>query len=162
MIRLFRISTSAALLLTALLFQATIPIGIAQTQRTRAGSGDDEAPLFSEYRSVRIGMTTEEVRKKLNNPNDKSDEQDFWVFSENESAQVFYDKTKKVFAISVNFLNGARDLPTAKGIFGSDIAPKSDGSIYKMVRYPKAGCWVSFSRTAGDSPLTTVTVQKIE
>jgi hypothetical protein len=75
---------------------------------------------------------------------------------------VFYDKSKKVFAISVNFLNGARDLPTAKNIFGSDIPPKPDGSIYKMVRYPKAGCWVSFSRTAGDSPLTTVTVQKIE
>lgn len=162
MIRVFRISTSAAmLLLTALLFQATIPVGVAQTQRTRAGSGDD-APLFHEYRSVQIGMTADEVRKKLNNPSDKSDEQDFFIFSDNESAQVFYDKSKKVFAISVNFLNGARDLPTAKVIFGSDIPPKPDGSIYKMVRYPKAGCWVSFSRTAGDSPLTTVTVQKIE
>lgn len=163
MIRVFRISTSTALvLLTALLFQGGIPLSVAQTQRNRAGSGDDDAPLFSEYRSVKIGMTTEEVRKKLDNPSDKSDEQDFFVFSDNESAQVFYDKTKKVFAISVNFLNGARDLPTAKGVFGSDIAPKPDGSIYKMVRYPKHGCWVSFSRTAGDSPLTTVTVQKIE
>jgi hypothetical protein len=162
MIRVFRISTSTPLvLLTALLFQASLPISVAQTQKTRATSGED-APLFQEYRSVQIGMTAEEVRKKLNNPSDKSDEQDFFVFSDNESAQVFYDKSKKVFAISVNFLNGARDLPTAKLIFGSDIPPKPDGSIYKMVRYPKAGCWVSFSRTAGDSPLTTVTVQKIE
>ena len=62
-------------------------------------------------------MTTEEVRKILNNPNDKSDEQDFFIFSDNESAQVFYDKSHKVFAISVNFLNGARDLPTAKVVF---------------------------------------------
>ena len=162
MIRVFRISTFTALvMLTALLFQASIPFSIAQTHKARAGSGDD-APLFHEYRSVQIGMTADEVRKKLNNPSDKSDEQDFFVFSDNESAQVFYDKTHKVFAISVNFLNGARDLPTAKLIFGSDIPPKPDGSIYKMVRYPKAGCWVSFSRTAGDSPLTTVTVQKIE
>jgi hypothetical protein len=162
MIRVFRISTSTPLvLLTALLLQASLPISVAQTQKTRATSGED-APLFNEYRSVQIGMTAEEVRKKLNNPSDKSDEQDFFVFSDNESAQVFYDKSKKVFAISVNFLNGARDLPTAKLIFGSDIPPKPDGSIYKMVRYPKAGCWVSFSRTAGDSPLTTVTVQKIE
>lgn len=162
MIRVFRISTSTPLvLLTALLLQAGLPISVAQTQKTRASSGED-APLFNEYRSVQIGMTAEEVRKKLNNPSDKSDEQDFFVFSDNESAQVFYDKSKKVFAISVNFLNGARDLPTAKLIFGSDIPPKPDGSIYKMVRYPKAGCWVSFSRTAGDSPLTTVTVQKIE
>lgn len=163
MIRVFRITTSTALvLLTALLFLASIPFAVAQAQKTRAGSGDDDGPLFQEYRTVRIGMTTEEVRKKLNNPNDKSDEQDFFIFSDNESAQVFYDKSHKVFAISVNFLNGARELPTAKGIFGSDITPKPDGSIYKMVRYPKVGCWVSFSRTAGDSPLTTVTLQKIE
>ena len=162
MIRVIRISTSLALvLLTTLLFQASTPLSVAQTQKTRASSGDD-APLFHEYRSVKIGMTTEEVRKILSNPSDKSDEQDFFTFSDNESAQVFYDKTHKVFAISVNFLSGARDLPTAKVIFGSDVPPKSDGSIYKMVRYPKAGCWVSFSRTAGDSPLTTVTVQKIE
>lgn len=161
MIRVFRISTSPTLiLLCAFLFQASMPFSVAQTQKA-AASGDD-TPLFHEYRSVQIGMTAEEVRKKLNNPSDKSDEQDFFVFSDNESAQVFYDKSKKVFAISVNFLNGARDLPTAKNIFGSDVPPKPDGSIYKMVRYPKAGCWVSFSRTAGDSPLTTVTVQKIE
>jgi len=163
MIRVFRISTSTALLLlTVFVFQAGIPVGVAQTQKTRAGSGDDDGPLFHEYRAVKIGMTSEEVRKKLSNPNDKSDEQDFFIFSDNESAQVFYDKSKKVFAISVNFLNGARELPTAKGVFGSEIAPKPDGSMYKMVRYPKAGCWVSFSRTAGDSPLTTVTLQKIE
>lgn len=162
MIRVFRISTSTALVLTALLFQASASFSVAQTQKTRAGSGDDEAPLFNEYRSVRIGMTMEEVRKKLSNPNDKSDDQDVFLFGENESAQVFYDKTHKVFAISVNFLKDAREIPTAKGVFGSDIPPKPDGSIYKMVRYPKSACWVSFSRTAGDSPLTTVTLQKIE
>jgi len=163
MIRVFRISTSTAVvLLTAFLFQASIPFCVAQTQKTSASSGDDDAPLFHEYRSVKIGMTTEEVRKKLNNPSDKSDEQDFFTFSDNESAQVFYDKSHKVFAISVNFLSGSRDLPTAKAIFGSDITAKPDGSMYKMVRYPKAGCWVSFSRTAGDSPLTTITLQKID
>jgi hypothetical protein len=163
MIRIFRISTSTTLiLLTTFLFQAGIPFCVAQTQKARASSGDDDAPLFHEYRSVTIGMSAEEVRKKLNNPTDKSDEQDFFIFSDTESAQVFYDKSHKVFAISVNFLNGARDLPTAKGIFGSEITPKPDGSMYKMVRYPKASCWVSFSRTAGDSPLTTVTLQKIE
>jgi hypothetical protein len=162
MIRAVRISISTSfVLLTAFLIQAGGPLGVAQTQKTRASSGEAE-PLFSEYRNVRIGMTTEEVRKTLNNPTDKSDEQDFFVFGDNESAQVFYDKSKKVFAISVNFLNGAREIPTAKAIFGAEIDAKPDGSIYKMVRYPKAGCWVSFSRTAGDSPLTTVTLQKIE
>ncbi len=163
MIRFFRISSPSVLvLLTAILFQTSTAFGVGQTHKTRAGTGGDDAPLFQEYRSIRIGMTTDEVRKKLNDPSDKSDEQDFFVFSDNESAQVFYDKSRKVFAISVNFLNGARDMPTAKGVFGSGIPVKPDGSMYKMVRYPKAGCWVSFSRTAGDAPLTTVTVQRIE
>ena len=158
----FRITTPQALVLSAMILcQAGASIAVAQTSK-RAALTDDERPVFHEYRSVKIGMTADEVRTKLKNPSDKSDEQDFFVFSENESAQVFYDKTKKVFAISVNFMNGARDLPTPKLVLGSDLAAKPDGSMYRMVRYPKSGYWVSFSRTAGNSPLTTVTLQKIE
>ena len=158
----FRITTPQALVLSAMIFcQAGASIAVGQTSK-RAALADDESPVFQEYRSVRIGMTADEVRTKLKDPSDKSDEQDFFVFSENESAQVFYDKTKKVFAISVNFMNGARDIPTPKLVLGSDLAAKPDGSMYRMVRYAKAGYWVSFSRTAGNSPLTTVTLQRIE
>jgi hypothetical protein len=148
------------LLLATILISGSFAAG--QTQKSRGPGASDDSPLFQEYRSVRLGMTTEEVRKTLNNPSDKSDEQDFFVFNESESAQVFYDKTKKVFAISINFMNGAQNIPSPKSIFGSDLAANADGSVHKMVRYPKAGCWVSFSRTAGNSPLTTVTLQKIE
>ena len=151
------------LLFATILISISISSALAQTQKSRGGPGpNDDSPTFQEYRSVRLGMTTEEVRKKLSNPSDKSDEQDFFVFNENESAQVFYDKSKKVFAISINFMNGAPDIPTPKSIFGSELPAKPDGSMHKLVRYPKAGCWVSFSRTAGDAPLTTVTLQKIE
>ncbi|MGH9905157.1 MAG: hypothetical protein ACRD8U_06175 [Pyrinomonadaceae bacterium] len=146
-------------LLTIILVVTSSSFAVAQR---RGAHADDESPLFQEYRSVKIGMTTDEVRKKLSDPSDKSDEQDFFVFGENESAQVFYDKTHKVFAISINFLNGAQNMPTPKVILGSELAAKADGSMYKMVRYPKAGFWVSFSRTAGDSPLTTVTLQRID
>lgn len=158
-----RISTPQAVFLLVLcLITASLSSAFAQTQKSRGGPGDDDSPLFQEYRAVRLGMTTDEVRKKLNNLSDKSDEQDFFVFSDNENAQVFYDKSKKVFAISINFMNGATEIPTPKSIFGSEVPAKPDGSCYKLVRYPKAGYWVSFSRTAGDSPLTTVTLQKIE
>lgn len=159
-----RVTTSQTYwLFAAILISISISSVVAQTQKSRGGPGaGDESPLFQEYRSVRLGMTTEEVRKILSNLSDKSDEQDFFVFNENESAQVFYDKTKKVFAISINFMNGAQDIPTPKKIFGSELTANADGSIHKMVRYPKAGCWVSFSRTAGDAPLITVTLQKIE
>ncbi|MGI9164922.1 MAG: hypothetical protein ACR2G5_00790 [Pyrinomonadaceae bacterium] len=164
MIRISRtLRPKTLLLFTAVLSAITISSAVAEAQKNRSGGGSvEETPIFQEYRSVRIGMPVEEVRKKLNNPSDKSDEQDFFVFGDNETAQVFYDKTHKVFAISVNFLKDARDLPTPKGILGSEVAAKPDGSAYKMVRYPKAGYWVSYSRTSGESPLTIVTLQKID
>ena len=165
MIYSYRFSSPHILLLLAtILISASFTTAQAQKSRGPGGAagGDENEPLFHQYRNVRIGMSTDEVRKTLNNLSDKSDEQDFFVFSENENAQVFYDKSKKVFAISVNFLNGAQDIPTPKAVFGSEVTAKADGSMYKLVRYPKAGCWVSFSKTAGDSPLVTVTLQKIE
>jgi hypothetical protein len=30
------------------------------------------------------------------------------------------------------------------------------------VRYPKAGFWVSYSRTAGDTPIVTIQIQKMQ
>lgn len=134
----------------------------AQTTRPRAGAPDDE-PVFHEYRGVKIGWLAAEVRKKLGNPANKGDEQDFYVFGEaKETAQVLYDKaTGKVTAISVDFMNGATEVITPQQVFGADVDAKPDGSKYKLVRYPKAGYWVSYSRTAGDSPIITVTIQQI-
>jgi hypothetical protein len=123
--------------------------------------GEDD-PLFSEYKGVRIGMTADEARKKLGAPQDKSDEQDFFVINEKESAQVFYDKAHKTYAISINYLGGGSETPVPRGVLGSEIEAKPDGSLYKMVRYRKAGYWVSYSRTAGTDPLTTVTMQRID
>ena len=120
-------------------------------------------PTFTEFKGVRIGMPTEEARKKLGNPKDKGDEQDFFLFNDNQAVQVYYDKaTKKVTAISIDFMNGANPIPAARDIIGSEIEAKADGSGYKMVRYPKAGYWVSYSRTAGKEPTITITMQKID
>ena len=119
-------------------------------------------PLFTDFKGVRIGMTADEARKKLGSPRDKGDEQDFYVFGETQAVQVFYDKTGKVSAISVDYMSGANGIPTAKEVLGAEADKKPDGALYKMIRYPKAGYWVSYSRTAGDSPTTTVTMQKIE
>jgi hypothetical protein len=142
----------------------------AQTRSSRgaartapAEQPKEDEPLFSEYKGVRIGMMTDEARKKLGSPQDKSDEQDFYVFNEQESAQVFYDKTHKTYAISVNYLGtNNTGTPTAKAIFGSEIETKPDGSMFKMVRYPKAGYWVSYSRTSGSDPIISITIQRID
>jgi hypothetical protein len=137
---------------------------IAQTARRIAAqpAGDVESSLFHDYRGVQLGMTTDEVRKKLGDPKDKSEEQDFFIFNESETAQIVYDKTHKVIAISADFLTAGDKVPTAKQVFGGEVAAKTDGSVYKMVRFPKAGYWLSYNRTGGDSPLTTVTLQKIQ
>lgn len=83
------------------------------------------------------------------------------MFGDNETAQIVYDKTHKVITISADFLTAGTSVPTAKQVFGAEVEAKADGSVYKMVRFPKAGYWVSFNRTSGNSPMTSVTLQKI-
>jgi len=132
----------------------------AQTTQKRTALAPEEDPVFQEYRGVKIGWLADEVRKKLGNPANKGDEQDFYVFGEKETAQVLYDKGQ-VTAISIDFMNGAKEVITPQQVFGADVEAKPDGSKYKLVRYPKAGYWVSYSRTAGDTPIVTVTIQKL-
>lgn len=130
----------------------------ANTEKITKVGGDDSSPLMA-FMGVSIGTSADEVRKKLGEPKDKADDQDFFIFNEKQTAQVLYDKSHKVITISADFVGGT-DAPTPKSIFGEDIALKPDGSMYKLVRYPKAGYWVSYNRTAGDTPLVTVTIQK--
>jgi hypothetical protein len=135
--------------------------GAASAQKRANLAPMDEQPVFNEYRGVKLGWLADDVRKKLGDPANKGDEQDFYVFGK-ETAQVLYDKaTRQVTAISVDFINGASEIITPQQVFGSDVDTKPDGSKYKLVRYPKAGYWVSYSRTAGDSPIITVTIQKL-
>jgi hypothetical protein len=133
----------------------------AQTPQKRASASmaPEDDPVFHDYRGVKIGWLADEVRKKLGSPANKGDEQDFYMFGEKETAQFMYDKGQ-VTAISVDFMNGAREIITPQQVFGADVEAKPDGSKYRLVRYPKAGYWVSYSRTAGDSPIITVTIQK--
>ena len=147
-------------LLALVTFMAAILFG---TPVARAQGGSDkkaDKPLYVEYKGVQIGMSVEEARKKLGDPKDKGDTQDFYMFSEKETAQVFYDKGK-VMAVSVNYL-GDKNAPVPKGVFGTDVEAKPDGGIYKLIRYPGAGYFVSYNRTSGDDPLVTVTMQRIQ
>ena len=131
---------------------------VSYAQKTAA-----DQPVFTDFKGVRIGMSTDEARKKLGSPRDKGDDQDFYVFNDTQAVEVFYDKTSKtVTAISIDYMSGANAIPTAKDVVGSEAETKADGSAYKMVRYPKAGFWVSYSKTAGNSPTITITLQKID
>ncbi|HSQ25221.1 MAG TPA: hypothetical protein VLN44_12440 [Pyrinomonadaceae bacterium] len=144
------------ILLAAFIFSTTASItSLGQRQRT------SDEPLFSEYKGVRIGMPAEEARKKLGSPSNKADDQDLYL-NDTQTVQVYYDKRKAVSAISIDFMSGATGIPAAKDVVGTEPDKKADGSAYKMMRYPKLGYWVSYSRTAGSSPTITITIQKIE
>lgn len=144
---------------------ALIATTSAQAQRSKGSltnnTPEDGQPTFHEFRGVRIGMAADEARKKLGTPRDKSAEQDFYVFNDNEAVQVYYDKTGAVTAISIDFMSGASGVPSSKEVLGAEAEAKADGSIFKRVDYPKAGYWVSYSRTAGSDPTITITIQKI-
>src|SRR5215213_1605929 len=150
------------LLSRALLLVISFTIaGVAQAQTPKKGAvmAPEDDPVFHDYRGVKIGWLADDVRKKLGSPANKGDEQDFYMFGEKETAQVLYDKGE-VSAISVDFMNGAKEIISPQQVFGADVEAKPDGSKYKLVRYPKAGYWVSYSRTAGDTPIITVTIQR--
>ncbi|HSE34227.1 MAG TPA: hypothetical protein VLA93_21815 [Pyrinomonadaceae bacterium] len=121
----------------------------------------EEKPVYTNYKGVSIGMTADEVRKKLGEPADKSAAQDFYQFSEDETATVWYDALGTTTSISVTYFKSS-DAPTAKNILGVEIEPQLSGSLYKLIKYPKAGYHVSYSRTEGDPTVITVTMTKME
>lgn len=142
-----------AVLAAVALFLAAFPV-IAQNEEPK--------PAYRDYKGVIIGMTADEARAKLGAPTDKGDTQDFYQVSDKQAVQVYYGPDKKVSALAVTYLDGAPDAPAPKSIFGRDVEAKADGSMHKMERYPKAGFWLSYSRTAGNSPLVVITLSKIQ
>ena len=137
-----------------------------QAKTTRSPSEQIELagrrnPRFAEYRGLRIGMTATDVRQTLGKPKSKDKEQDFFVLAENESAQIFYDEHEKVYAISIDFSGRNNNAPTPRDVLGEDITARADGSMYGRKQYSEAGYWVSYSRTSGDPPQITITIQKI-
>ena len=164
------------MLMTTLLFLVSVSATaqeIANSQGTEAEvatkinsarisqpSGITAAPVYKEFMGVVLEMEADEVREKLGHLKDKGERQDFFVFSESQSAQIAYDEQGKVKTISVDYARGDK-APTAESVLGEAVQAKPDGSIYQLKRYPSAGYWVAYSRTAGDSPIVTVTMQKL-
>jgi hypothetical protein len=117
-----------------------------------------QQPIYKEYRGVRLGMTMEEARTKLGTAAMKSDDLDFYVFTENETAQIAYNPEHKVVTISVDYTNGV-GAPDYRTVVGADILTRPDGSIYKMVEYQAEGFWVSYNRSGSTVPVVTITLQ---
>jgi hypothetical protein len=116
-------------------------------------------PLYKDYKGVRLGMSADEVRQKLGRPTEAGKEQDFFVFSDAERARVYYDAAQKATVIISTFIGKESNAPTPEAVLGAAIEAKPDGTLYKIMQYPEAGYWVAYSRTAGDEPLTVITMQ---
>ena len=133
---------------------AATPVGEAVAAKPAAPE-----PLYSEYRGVKLGMSAAEVRAKLGKPEEKSDAMDFYVFSDRERARVYYTDGKAT-AVIATYIGKDGGAPPPTAVLGTEIEAKPDGSMYQMTPYKQAGYWVAYSRTAGDSPMVMVTMQK--
>jgi hypothetical protein len=117
-----------------------------------------QPPLYREYRGVRLGMTAAEVRTKLGEPAFKSDEQDFFVISTNETAQIAYNAAQKVMTISTDYAGGV-GAPEYKKVVGEGVLlERPDGTLFRMVMYDSERLWVSYNKSATTVPIVTITI----
>ena len=167
-IRLASLSIAAVFLMTVSVVNAQTTSTSSSTQgqvatvvnSTTNKAAAPNAPVFADYRGISIGMAADDVRAKLEKIK-KGESQDYLAISDQESAQIYYDDKGKVTAISIDYFSGDGKAPTPEAVLGVGVQPKADGSLYQLNRYPQAGYWVSYNRTAGDKPVVTITMQKM-
>jgi hypothetical protein len=162
-----------SLLITTLtLVTLTLSTRNANTQidptESNPSTADDGAPAikgrptFKDYKGVQIGMTAVEVRQKLGTPELNDQTEDLFLISDVEMVQVVYEEDGKVSAVSITYSSKNDAAPTALSVLGEEVSAAADGRIYKLIRYPAVGYWVAYSRTAGDAPVVSVTMKKIQ
>lgn len=149
------------LLIGILLLLALSRIATGQSEpqgaKTLKAGAQIQQPLYREYRGVRLGMTATEVRAKLGEPAMKSDEQDFYVISPNETAQIAY-AAQKVVTISTDYTGGVA-APDYRTVVGEGmLLQRPDGTVFKMVMYDAERFWVTYSKSATTSPIITITI----
>jgi hypothetical protein len=140
-----KFSTAFKILLCVLLLLVLAALAYGQTT------------AYREYRGVRLGMTATEARAKLGTAVMKSDDQDFYVFSANESTQVMYNGAQKVIMISTDYTNGV-GAPDYRTVVGERILQKPDGSLFSMVRNDTERFWVSYNKSTTVVPVVTITL----
>ncbi|HEX3251530.1 MAG TPA: hypothetical protein VHS05_18990 [Pyrinomonadaceae bacterium] len=112
---------------------------------------------YREYRGVRLGMTAAEARAKLGTPAMMSADQDYYVFSANESTQIMYDAAQKVVVISTDYTNGV-GAPDYRSVVGEGLLERPDGSMFRMIRNDAERFWISYNKSTTVVPVVTITL----
>lgn len=117
--------TPVVIVTALLLLGAAVAGGQGRVATKSAHISAPQQPLYSEYRGVRIGMSTAEVRTKLGAAQQPGDDMDFYAFSEKEAAQIVYDTAHVVKTISVDYVGGV-GAPDYKAVVGPDVEVRAD------------------------------------
>jgi len=119
-------------------------------------------PAVRTVRDVQLGMSLDDVKKKLGKPDVQDDTGVLFSLSGGDSVQIALDEKKEVKVVAAIYAPGSKIAPSLKDIFGPD-AVDATGDTYKMERYPDAGYWISYSRSnSQDKPIVVVTMRKIQ
>ena len=139
----------------------TSDINTQSKQENVTGNDSATDPTFKNYKGVRIGMSADEVAEKLGEAAVEDKTEEVFLISDFEMVQVLYDKAGAVSAISITYSAGHPSTPNALAVLGEDVAADADGRIYKLIRYPELGYWIAYSRSAGEAPVVSVTINKM-
>jgi len=118
-------------------------------------------PALKAIREVELGMSVDDVKHKLGKPDVEDDTGMYFTLNGGDSVQIGLGPDKKVRTVASIYAAGSKNAPSAQEVLGAD-ADSTDGDTYKMIRYPDAGYWVSYSKTnSKDKPVVIVTMRKL-
>ncbi|PYT01741.1 MAG: hypothetical protein DMF63_02540 [Acidobacteria bacterium] len=136
--------------------------GHPKPAETQANTGAVSPAPMREYHALSLGMSPDDVEALWGKPKIKDEGGFLYNRSDSEMAQIEIGSDKKVSAIAVMF-QGGKGAPSLTDVFGAGATadPRQNGTVYKMVRYPEAGYWVSYSATPGENGVTIITLRKL-
>src|ERR1043165_7941123 len=108
---------------------ATSQEQVATVVNSPASKAPVNAPVYTDYRGVSIGMSADDVRSKLDGVK-KGSGQDFVAFSEYESAKIYYDEKHRITAIAIDYIGNIPRARTPETGLGEPLEPRADGSMY--------------------------------
>jgi hypothetical protein len=136
-----------------------ITIQAQQPDQEPNGKAELKAPkVMREYRGVRLGMASAEVRAALGKPERAGDQRDEYEFDGHDLLTVHY-QNGQVRAIQLYF-NNSKKVPSWTEVVGeAEITQNENGSKLARVSVNEENFWVSMFQNK-DQSVTTITISR--